>query len=115
MNQILYSDPDASENNDFIRFYVENDTKFIAWDYSDRTDKLFYLNTGTELVMNFNLSQAVAIAENINIGTDRSIQIGQTQIRLTICSLRLSVSDGEKSALKMCIIQRYIMNIHVSK
>lgn len=47
VNRIRYSDPDGGTGNDFIKYTVEDTSKFIAWDYSTRTDKLFYLNTGT--------------------------------------------------------------------
>ena len=45
---VYVSNSDSYIDNDYIRYWVVDDTKFIAWDYPNvtRTDRLFSLNTG---------------------------------------------------------------------
>ena len=49
INQIMASDSDLSIGNDFIRYYVKDETKFTPWDYPDVTrndERLFFLDDG---------------------------------------------------------------------
>ena len=49
INQIMASDSDLSIGNDFIGYYVKDDTKFTPWDYPDVTrndERLFFLDDG---------------------------------------------------------------------
>ena len=49
--QIYTENMDYNQDNDFIRYSVTDDTKYIPWDYANVSrvnDRLFYLDSGTQ-------------------------------------------------------------------